>query len=139
MEVNNAVYPEREVLIQLLKQGHKGPVRMINLLKFHDRAQYEDGRDPDLSGQEAYQRYGRAMVKIVEANGGRPVASGAIIGQVIGQVEELWDFFALFEYPSMDEFARIVSLPEVAELSQHRTAGLKGQLLIPIQDQPFSG
>lgn len=132
MEVTNAVYPERESLIELLKQGHEGPVRMLNLLKFRDRAAYEDGRDADISGQQAYGRYGEKMLQIVTGNGGKVISSGAIAGLVIGQVEELWDQCALIEYPSLSEFARIVSLPEVEEIAEHRRAGLAGQLLIPV-------
>ena len=49
---------------------------------------------------------------------------------MIGEVDELWDIVGLMEYPSREEFMRIVTLPEVQEISVHREAGLAGQLLI---------
>ena len=133
MQVTNAIMPEGDAIKALLEQGYEGPVRMVNLLKFRDKAAYPDGRDSELSGMEAYLRYGVKAAEIVESNGGKMAAMGPIAGLVIGQVEEMWDYFALVEYPSLAEFVRIVSLPEVMEISEHRSAGLAGQLLIPVK------
>jgi uncharacterized protein (DUF1330 family) len=103
---------------------------MLNLLKFREKAMYKDGRPDDISGREAYQRYADAMTKIVEREGGRILFAGRIAGLVVGEVGQLWDVAAIMEYPSRAEFQRIVTLPEVAEISVHREAGLEGQLLI---------
>ena len=130
MYVANAVYPEKETILKLLKIDWQGPISMVNLLKFRDRAEYPDGRDKGLSGRQAYQRYGEKMLRIVTDNGGKMLFSGPIHGLPIGQVEELWDTFALIEYPSIAKFVGITSLPEVAEIAEHRTAGLAGQLLV---------
>ena len=51
---------------------------------------------------------------------------------MLGEVDELWDMAAIVEYPSKEAFVEIVSSPEVADFGVHRTAGLKGQLLIAI-------
>ena len=56
--------------------------------------------------------------------------AGKIAGVVIGEIGEVWDLAAIMEYPSRAAFQRIVTLPEVAEISVHREAGLAGQLLI---------
>ena len=132
MKVENAVMPEREKILELLSSGHEGTVSMVNLLKFREKAAYPDGSDAELSGREAYSRYGQKMVQIVTANGGKLIYGGAIQDMVIGDVEQLWDNFALVEYPSLSEFIRITSLPEVAEIASHRVAGLAGQLLIMV-------
>jgi hypothetical protein len=39
------------------------PIQMLNLLKFKPKAEYEDGRDADLTGREAYLRYARALIQ----------------------------------------------------------------------------
>ena len=49
------------------RKGSDGPIVMINLLKFKDRAEYAES-DPeqgdDISGFEAYQRYGAGVAKL---------------------------------------------------------------------------
>ena len=90
-----------------------GPVVMLNLLKFHERAQYRDGRADQVSGREAYMRYADEMQPIVEGAGGRFLFSGDVQGLVIGAVEELWDLVGIVEYPSRAEFFRIATSPEV--------------------------
>ena len=108
---------------------------MLNLLKFKAKAAYKDGRATQLSGREAYQKYGEQMVPFVLAHGGRMVFSGAANGLVIGEVGEMWDMVALMEYPSAEAFAKIAMSPEVAKFGEHREAGLAGQLLIEVHQQ----
>jgi uncharacterized protein (DUF1330 family) len=132
MIVENAVYPVREQLQALIARNTNKPIVMLNLLKFKDKAVYKDGRATDLSGREAYQRYGDLMVPFVASHGGRIVFTGAANGLVIGEVGELWDMVALMEYPSAEAFAKIAMSPEVAGFGVHREAGLAGQLLIEV-------
>ena len=130
MEVENAIYPGPTGLEALAASAPVGPIVMINLLKFREQASYNDGRPDNISGREAYLRYGAAMQKIVESAGGRFLFSGPVHGLVIGEVGELWDMVALVEYPSCQAFQRIVASPEVQKIGVHREAGLAGQLLI---------
>jgi uncharacterized protein (DUF1330 family) len=130
MKVENAVYPTAEGIRALGQDKSPTKIAMLNLLKFRDKAAYKDGRADNISGREAYMRYGNAMTKIVEREGGRILFTGKIAGLVIGEVEGLWDVAAIMEYPSRAAFQRIVTLPEVAEIGVHREAGLEGQLLI---------
>jgi uncharacterized protein (DUF1330 family) len=130
MKVENAVYPTTEGIRALGQDKSPTKIAMLNLLKFRDKAVYKDGRTDSISGREAYMRYGNAMTKIVEREGGRILFTGRIAGLVIGEVEGMWDVAAIMEYPSRAEFQRIVTLPEVAEIGVHREAGLEGQLLI---------
>jgi len=117
MKVENAVHPDPANIKPFIETD--GPVCMVNLLKFREKAAYPDGRDPELSGREAYLRYGRAMVKLVEATGGRFIFAAEVKGLLLGEVEELWDEVALIE---------IASTPEFREIEVHREAGLAGQL-----------
>ena len=57
MKVENAVYPGPENLKELAAEAAAGPIAMVNLLKFRDRAVYKDGRPDGISGVEAYMRY----------------------------------------------------------------------------------
>nr|RAV90725.1 DUF1330 domain-containing protein [Aerococcus mictus] len=130
MKYENAVYPNREKLMELVNSKDTSPIVMVNLLKFRDIAEYKDGRDEKISGREAYMRYGAKMQPLVESRGGRFLVSAALKEVVIGEVEGLWDVVALMEYPSAAEFVAIASSPEVAEIGVDREAGLAGQLLI---------
>ncbi|MEV0945542.1 DUF1330 domain-containing protein [Rhodococcus sp. NPDC049939] len=132
MQVENAVYPSVERIGALSAVVSDEPVVMLNLLRFRDKAVYSDGRSTTLTGREAYQIYATAMQKVVEENGGRFVFLGQITSLVIGDVEDMWDVCGLVEYPSAADFVRIATLPEVAEIGVHRTAGLEGQLLIRV-------
>ena len=137
MKVENAVYPGPENLKELAAEAAAGPIAMVNLLKFRDRAVYKDGRPDGISGVEAYMRYATEMRKIVERAGGRFLFSGRVKGLVVGEVEDLWDVVAVVEYPSKAEFQRLVTSPEVQAIAIHREAGLAGQLLILTSGVPM--
>ena len=61
MEVRNAVSPTETQLKEFFEPEAKSPIYMVNLLKFYERAKYEDGRQSELTGREAYGLYARAV------------------------------------------------------------------------------
>jgi uncharacterized protein (DUF1330 family) len=130
MIVENQVYPSFEQLAALAQDPTPGPIAMVNLLKYREKALYRDGRADDISGREAYLRYVAAMRPIVEAAGGRFLFSGRVQELVMGSVQDLWDDVGIAEYPSPAAFHRIATSPEVQAIGIHREAGLAGQLLI---------
>lgn len=132
MHVRNALAPTPEGMRAFLARDIEGPVSMVNLLKFKEKAEYADGRETNLTGAEAYALYGRDMIGWVTSQGGRLLFSGPAHHLVLGEMDELWDQVAIMEYPSKEAFVRIVSAPEVAEWGVHRAAGLEGQLLIAV-------
>jgi uncharacterized protein (DUF1330 family) len=136
MKVVNHVYPDFERFMPLAQDPTPGPIAMVNLLKFHERARYQDGRAENISGREAYMRYIAEMVPIVEAAGGRIRFSGDVKSLIIGEAEELWDAVGIAEYPSRAAFHRIAMSPEVQAIGIHREAGLAGQLLIMTTEMP---
>jgi len=126
MTYQNQVQPEPEQIKEFL--ATEGPVLMVNLLKFRAKAAYPDGRDPELSGQEAYARYATEMQKLVEARGGRFVFMARVRGLLLGKVDPLWDHIGIVEYPSAKSMLEIASTPEFHAIEVHRLAGLEGQL-----------
>lgn len=76
-----------------------GPVVMLNILRFRDKADYSHA--PDLepaggcSGREAYDRYIREMLPLLEASGGAVLFSGAGAPFLIGPQDENWDHVLL--------------------------------------------
>ena len=106
------------------------PIAMLNLLKFRDRAVYEDGRPCDLSGREAYQLYGQAFEEIMAPQGVRVLYSGDVRGLLIGEADELWDTMALIQYPSTQVMLDMLRNEDYQRAQQHRAAALEGQLLV---------
>tara|TARA_R110002073_G_scaffold26260_3_gene86309 strand:- start:1883 stop:2323 length:441 start_codon:yes stop_codon:yes gene_type:complete len=131
MQVTNQLLPTDPKQIEAMMQpGPPGPVFMVNLLKFKDKAEYADGRKTALSGREAYNIYGRAIMKILPDFGGKPVFMADTTFLALGQVEELWDEVAIVMYPDRGSLLRMSMSQAWQEISVHREAGLKGQLNI---------
>jgi len=138
VNVVNALYPTLETLLPLAERTD-GPIAMVNLLKFRDRAEYPDGRADGGTGRDAYLRYVEAMQPIVERGGGRFLFAGTARALVIGEVDDLWDEVAIAEYPSPAAFKEIAMAPEVMDIAIHREAGLAGQLLIMTDGHVLAG
>ena len=130
MRCINKMSSTDETIGELLQNDDGGPVCMVNLLKFKEKAIYEDGRETSLTGPEAYQIYGEGVAKMIDNIGGKIVFSSIVSGLVVGEVEELWDAVAIAEYPSRQSFADMIASVQWSELAVHRTAGLAGQLNI---------
>ena len=127
-----AIDPLPEQIKAFLANNPEGePVYMLNLLKFKTRATYYDGED--ISGAEAYGRYGDAFAKLVASkkiDGAHSVFGGKIGSWLIGQGEGEWDAVAIFRYPDAKTMFETVSSDEYRKIHKHRRAGLAGQLLI---------
>jgi uncharacterized protein (DUF1330 family) len=130
MHVENRVHPDAAQLQAFQEPGPDGPIVMVNLLKFRDRAAYADGRPDGGSGRDAFQRYGMGFAPLLDAIGGRVLYSGDVSLLTLGRVDDLWDAIAVVEYPSRPAFFRLATSPEYQAVAVHRDAGLEGQLLI---------
>jgi uncharacterized protein (DUF1330 family) len=136
MQVENKLNPDEAQLAGFMEQGNDAPIYMVNLLKFKDKAVYEDRRETDLSGQDAYAIYGRGVAQVIQSHGGKIVFGGEVTHLMLGAVEELWDQVAIAMYPSRKAMMEMVMSPEYQEIAVHRTAGLEGQLNIETELNP---
>ena len=131
MKVVNELLPSTPEQIQAMQEpGPDGPIYMVNLLKFREKAEYEDGRESDLSGRAAYQLYGLGVMQLLPKYGGKLVFVGNVTGLQIGKVEELWDEVVIAMYPDRAALLAMSTSKEWRDLSVHRAAGLAGQLNI---------
>ena len=137
MEVVNTVYPNEEQIKGFLEPGAEGPICLVNLLKFKAKAAYEDGRETDLTGREAYALYEEGVKKLLEGVGGGIGFQGEVERLMLGEVEDLWDVVALAIWPSRQVMFELMQSPQMREISVHRSAGLAGQLNIETTD--FAG
>jgi uncharacterized protein (DUF1330 family) len=138
MDVTNEVTPtSRERVVEMMQPGPDGPIYMVNLLKFKEHAEYEDGRETGLSGRDAYQIYGREVSKLIRDYGGKVTFVGDVTFLALGQADDLWDEVAIAMYPSRVELWQMSTSPEWQEIAVHRAAGLAGQLNIETVSSPF--
>ena len=130
MKVKNKVTPNEEQINGFLKNPEIGPISMVNLLKFKDKALYEDGRDTSLTGEEAYGLYAAEVINLVEKYGGEFLFAGKVNRLMLGEVEEMWDSVAIAKYPNRKAMFEMTMDPEYQKIHVHRDAGLEGQLNI---------
>ena len=128
MQVENKVMPSAEQIAATFGAPEDGPFVMVNLLKFKARATYASGED--ISGRDAYMRYGDEVKRLVESLGGRMIFSGTVTRLMLGVCDDLWDAVALVEYPSRAAFRAMTQMPAFHAIETHRVAGLDGQLNI---------
>jgi uncharacterized protein (DUF1330 family) len=130
---NAAVMPTQAQIRAMMEKGPEGPIVMVNLLKYRDRAAYEPDRaeaKENLTGREAYQRYGMTAMKSVSERGGSIVWMGPQALVFIGGPEQEWDDIVCVRYPSRQRFLEMVSNAEYLAATYHRDAGLERTALL---------
>ena len=137
MQVMNKVYPNKEQIKGFMEPASEEPICMVNLLKFKEKAEYEDGRDTDLTGREAYALYEEGVKKLLQEIGGGIGFEGDVERLALGEVEELWDVVGLAVWPSRGAMFEVMQSPDMQAISVHRSAGLAGQ--INIETTGFQG
>jgi uncharacterized protein (DUF1330 family) len=117
------VGPTKNQITALAESPLAGPVVMLNLLRFAERASGE--HDAKLSGRESYARYGERMRTMLEETGARVLWQGRVDSVVIGDDDaDGWDAVILVEYPSRQAFLEMTSSPGYREVSKDRSAAL---------------
>ena len=130
MKVENKLRPNAKQMAGFLLGDTKTIIHMVNLLKFKNKAEYNDGRQTDLTGEEAYRIYAKEVQEHLRKVGGKMIFSGEVSRLVLGEVEELWDWVAIAEYPNKKAMRSMIMDKEYQKSEEHRSAGLAGQLNI---------
>lgn len=123
------IEPTEQQVARLAASDDSGPVVMLNLLRFKDRADGIDGAD-GISGAEAYQRYGAAVMPFLARAGGRVLLLAEPQESVIGPDHGEWDLVLVAEYPSRAAFLEMISDPAYLEVHRHRAAALADSRLL---------
>jgi len=133
-----ATQPTPDQAQAFMARGTDAPVSMVNLLKFKDKATYEADRPEaakNLTGQEAYARYGAEVAKILAKLGAKTLFAGPAHGMLIGDGD--WDMVAIVEYPNRAVMLGMGTSAEYQAIHYHREAGLAHQLLIDTTKLPL--
>ncbi len=137
MQVINHTKPNQEQMQGFTEGDIDTPIIMLNLLKFKDKAEYEDGRETTLTGKQAYQIYAKETQQHVKNVGGDGVFSGRINRLMLGEIDELWDQAILVRYPSRKAMLEMIMNPDYQKSEKHRSAGLLGQLNIELKEREW--
>ena len=132
MKIENKILPNEEQLKGFTDEPEKGPIKMLNLVKLKDKAEYQDGRESDISGLEAYTIYGKEVVEHLEKVGAKLIFSGVVDRLMIGEADDMWDLVAIAEYPNRKAMLEMIMDPDYLETAKHREAAIEGQLNIEV-------
>jgi len=127
-----ATMPTDAQLADLAAANQDDAIAMLNLLKFKTKATYKDDAPEagqDLTGFEAYLKYGAGVAPVLSGVGGKILYSGPANRFVIGG-GELWDMVVIAWYPSRTAFLEMSSSAPYQAIHYHRAAGLEHQQLI---------
>ena len=117
-----AIDPSRESFEQFMNTDAPGPVVMLNLLRFTDRAGYET--------------YLRATAPFLAKVGGEVVYAGLGGDALVAEAGQAWDAVLLVRYPSREAFAAMVADREYREVTKLRTRALREAVLQPTTAWP---
>src|ERR687886_2583397 len=132
-----AINPTREqieAVAAIAGTGSGGPLVMLNLNRYRERAAYA-GEPPgdgaaDVSGREAYERYAATALRVLARVGGEVVWQAHSTHTVIGEASERWDEVIAVRYPSAQAFLDLALDPELGVALAHRDAGLERAAVI---------
>jgi len=95
----------------------EGPVVMVNLVRFRDRAEYK--------------RYSELTMPLIKARGGTVLWAGEVEGAAFGDPEkDKWDYVVLVYYPSRAAFLDMMSSAEYEKANAHREAALEEHVIL---------
>jgi uncharacterized protein (DUF1330 family) len=103
------------------------PVWMVNLMQYRERADYADGRETELTGQQADDEY--TPFEALAMVGAEIVFAGEVHQQLLGD-DPVWDRVAVVKYPSGRAFIEMQTLPEFQAKHVHKDAGMQQTFVI---------
>lgn len=135
--------PTQEAGRDFILRGIKGPVVMLNLLRFREVADYsaspELNPEKPISGREAYQKYIDHTLPFLKESGGEILFLGEGGNYLIGPINERWDAVMLIQQNSVESFLNFESHGEYQKGIGHRTAALEDSRLLPIEEAKEPG
>jgi len=96
-------------------------IYILNLQKYRENAEYDDGRETELTGQDADKLYD-PMPEIHKVGGGL-VYHGVVKAQIAGK-EPTWDAVTIIMYPSRRKMMEMSSSQDFKDTAQHKSASL---------------
>ena len=132
-----AIEPERTQVEEIAAAAggpDDGPVVMLNLNRYRERAHYADGApertDPDVTGREAYARYGMVAMSVLATLDAKILWHADAERTVVGDETDVYDEVLAVWYPSRAAFLALATHAEILPALVHRVAGLERAAII---------
>jgi hypothetical protein len=133
------IEPTHEAGRALFMRGIKGPLVMLNLLRFREVADYSAAPalapDSSISGADAFKLYISQTLPFLKESGGELLFLGDGGQFLIGPENERWDIAMLVRQASLDAFVAFASNPAYLEGLGHRTAAIVDSRLLPLVEK----
>lgn len=107
-----------------------GPVWMVNLMKYKDRAEYADGSDGGRSGIEADNEY--TPTDSLQAVGAELVYVANVDATPLGDGVQ-WDRVGIVKYPTRRAFIEMQERKDFQDSHVHKEAGMEQTIVIGCQ------
>lgn len=127
------VDPDRAQFAAFKSLDRDHPIDMLNLVRLRALAAYPDDHalaGANLTGSEAYARYGAESAPVFARVGGAIVWRGGFETTLIGPQDEAWDHCFVARYPSAHAFLEMVTDPAYRLAVVHRQAAVTTSRLI---------
>lgn len=109
------------------------PINMLNLLQFHDDAQYPESHanaGKGWTGARAYEEYGTTSGPIFQRVGGTIIWRGKMEAMLIGPDDKFWEVSFIARYPTSGAFMEMITDPEYKKAVINRQAAVRTSRLI---------
>lgn len=143
MDMDTHLTPSEAQLSKLMSLPPAAPLAVLNLFEFNERANYQP-EDPEygtdaaeISGQDAYRRYGEVAGKFIQNLGGRIAFSTDAEQVLIGPENANWDLATIIYFPSRGAFMQMMADPDFQKTSRHRKAALKRHHMVHLNGETF--
>lgn len=131
--------PTQESGRDFMMRGIKGPVVMLNMLRFRDIADYADtpelAPEEPISGEQAYRLYIEHTLPFLSASGGEVIFMGKGGNFLIGPSGEYWDAVLLVRQSSVENFIAFEQNAAYMAGIGHRTAAIEDSRLLPLTEE----
>lgn len=106
---------------------------MVNVVKYREKAVYQDGWPTNMTGYEANALYGNFMAQEGLPSIGAEIVFAADVESTtiaVDGIETTWDNVAVVHYPNASALAAMSTSPEFQEMYHHKTAGVFDTLIL---------
>jgi hypothetical protein len=121
--------PDREYAMRLATTppDEDGPILMVNLMKYRERAVYDDGTDGGATGKDADDRY--APIDVLTDIGAQVSLFADVDTQLLGDHPH-WDRVGCVLYPTRRAFIEMQSRRDFQERHVHKEAGMDSTIVM---------
>jgi len=132
--------PDAATAAALFARDIRGPVVMLNLLRFRQVADYSEAPAlapaSPISGRRAYERYIDHTLPFLRVSGGEVLYLGTGGDYLIGPPSEGWDMALLVRQSSIAAFMAFASDQAYLAGIGHRIAAVRDSRILPLVDVP---